>query len=505
MKFVMSRGGVLFLLAAVMVAATAQYIGTTPSPRQVSCVSGGSVNRLKFPTQPIATFGSLQAGQSANFSVLALNGNICVSGATVSLSVTGGPGTVFIPAGQCGGKTTLGSSSVHCTTDANGTVQMTFTTPSILPATGSVEVNASAGSGSAHDWYVYEYILVFNPSPIAPSGTLSAAQTVPITLTVTAPLGTPINGQQVYLSFTSTASSAGNAWVGATQLTSSPQLFASDSSGLISLTYNAPASLSTSGVDTIAATSSLGSSAPDSTFTSYAFQSGYPTVSIGDVSQVEGDAHPDIFAEFNITLSAPQPNPVTVVYNTICGTGDKTCKEDYLQALPGGTVRSVTIPAGSVRGQANIRVYSYSANESYDETFFVQLALPNGAILGRSLGRATIIGDDETTLNEILYVGDTTVVRSISGNQFAEFTVTLSSPSGSTVSFDYATADGTAVMGTDYFAESGTATVSPGLTSVHIQVPILPSTTPGSPYFTVTILNPVGATIERATGTGTIL
>jgi hypothetical protein len=282
-------------------------------------------------------------------------------------------------------------------------------------------------------------------------------------------------------------------------------LFASDSNGLISVTYNAPASLSSSGVDTIRAASSLGSAPPVASHTSYAFQPGYPTLSIGDVSQVEGDNHPDVLAEFNVTLSAPLANPVTVVWNTICGTGDKTCKEDYLQALPGGTVRTLTIPAGQVRGQVNVKVYSYSANESYDETFFVQLALPQGAILGRSLGTGTIIGDDETTLAEILYVGDTSVVRGTSGNQFAEFTVTLSSPSGSTVTFDYVTTDGTAVAGTDYIAQSGTATISPGLTSLHIQVPIMPSTTAGSPYFTVTISNPSGAAIERSTGTGTVL
>jgi hypothetical protein len=502
MKMLMSRGSVLLLLAAVMVAGSAQYV--TKPQRAATCVSGG-VTRIKMTPAPIATFGSLQAGQSANFSALALNGTTCDAGATISLNVSGGPGTVFVPSSQCFGRTQLGSSSIQCVTDSTGNVAMTFTVPNVLPAQGSVEVNAQAGGASDHDWYVYEYVLVFNPSPIATSGSLTASQSVPITLQVTAPLGTPINGQQVWLSFSTTASPAGSAWVGTTQLTGSAQLFATDVNGQIALRYVAPSSLSSGGADTIRAASSTGSAPPVASFTSYAFQAGYPTLSVGDVSQIEGDNHPDVLAEFNVTLSAPQPNPVTVVYNTICGTGDKTCKEDYLQALPGGTVRSVTIPAGQVRGQINIRVYSYSANESYDETFFVQLAMPTGAILGRSLGKGTIIGDDETTLNEILYVGDTAVVRSTTGNQYAEFTVTLSSPSGSPVTFDYATTDGTAVAGTDYFAESGTATIAAGLSSLHIQVPILPSTTAGSPYFTVTISNPSGAAIERATGTGTVL
>jgi chitinase len=136
----------------------------------------------------------------------------------------------------------------------------------------------------------------------------------------------------------------------------------------------------------------------------------------------------------------------------------------------------------------------------------VQLVTPSNAVLGRSVGTGTIIQDDETTSAQILYVGDTSVVRGESGTQFAEFTVTLALSLSSSVTFQYATANGTAISGTDYSPVSGTATIQPGSSSAHIQVPILPRTSLGPTLtFTLTISNPSGAVIERSVGTGSVL
>ena len=59
----------------------------------------------------------------------------------------------------------------------------------------------------------------------------------------------------------------------------------------------------------------------------------------------------------------------------------------------------------------------------------------------------------------------------------AVFTVSLSQATTQPVTVGYATADGTAHAGTDYTAESGTLTFSPGTLSQTITVPILPDTT----------------------------
>jgi hypothetical protein len=215
------------------------------------------------------------------------------------------------------------------------------------------------------------------------------------------------------------------------------------------------------------------------------------------------------YAEFDVTLSAPSATNTTVSYFSICGVGDKTCQEDYLQTSA-TKPHSITIPAGSVRGQINVVIYSYPAVEAYPETYWVQLLNPtSNAILGRSVGNGTIIQDNETATGsgEVLYVGDAGVVRGTSGTQFAEFTVTLSLSPSSPVTFQYATAaSGTATAGTDYSTTSGTATISPGSTSAHLQVPILPTTAAGPTLtYTMTISSPSGAVIERAVGTGSIL
>jgi DNA-binding beta-propeller fold protein YncE len=87
----------------------------------------------------------------------------------------------------------------------------------------------------------------------------------------------------------------------------------------------------------------------------------------------------------------------------------------------------------------------------------------------------------------------------------AVFTVSASTLSPNAISVNYATADGTAVAGTNYTATSGTVTIAPGTTSGTIFVPISddghadPSLT-----FTVNLSKAVGGVITRGQGTGTI-
>jgi hypothetical protein len=468
---------------------------------------------------PIAVFGSLQPDQSSSFFVEPLNGTRCVTGSVVYVNISSRvSGDLLVPqsSAQCSGAAQISVNEVACTTDTTGKVYLTYTAPASLPDSGTVEVNAqnqsSHPSVSGHDWYLFEMVYQFSASPIAHSGTLAASQPILDTLTASGVGGTPEQNDTVYLSFVSTASPAGSANVGGTVLTSFPTAFKTDSSGQIQITYTAPATLPSSGVDTIKAGSSTSSTPNVFNATSYAFASATPMVSVGDVAQVEGDGAGSndpkgkgTYAEFNVTLSAPSTASVTVSYITLCGVGDKTCQEDYLQTVWPKT-HSVTFNPGQTRAQINITIYSYSAIEAYPETYFAQLVNPSNAVLGRSVGTGTIIQDDETTSAQILYVGDTIVVRGESGTQFAEFTVTLALSPSSPVTFQYATANGTAISGADYSPVSGTATIQQGSSSAHIQVPILPSTGLGPTLtFTLTISNPSGAVIERSVGTGSVL
>ena len=85
------------------------------------------------------------------------------------------------------------------------------------------------------------------------------------------------------------------------------------------------------------------------------------------------------------------------------------------------------------------------------------------------------------------------------------FTATLSHASSRTVTVDYATSDGTAVAGSDYTAASGRLTFNAGDTSQTVQVTVLTdSEDEGQETLTLTLSNPSQATLDDATGTGTI-
>ncbi len=85
------------------------------------------------------------------------------------------------------------------------------------------------------------------------------------------------------------------------------------------------------------------------------------------------------------------------------------------------------------------------------------------------------------------------------------FTVTLSHASSRTVTVDYATSDGTAQAGSDYTAASATLTFNAGETSQTVQVTVLTDSDDEShETLTLTLSNPSQATLDDATGTGTI-
>ncbi len=93
------------------------------------------------------------------------------------------------------------------------------------------------------------------------------------------------------------------------------------------------------------------------------------------------------------------------------------------------------------------------------------------------------------------------------GSQSLKFTVNLSAAATSTVSVNYATADGTATAGSDYTASSGTLSFAAGEISKTIAVPILGDTTiESSETFTLTLSSPSGATLGSAiSATATIV
>jgi aryl-phospho-beta-D-glucosidase BglC (GH1 family) len=93
------------------------------------------------------------------------------------------------------------------------------------------------------------------------------------------------------------------------------------------------------------------------------------------------------------------------------------------------------------------------------------------------------------------------------GTTTETFTITLSAASTQTVTVNYSTANGTAIAGTDYVAQSGTLTFAPGQTQATVTVTILydPAAT-GNLYFDLDLSNPDNATLGgTGIGVGTIV
>jgi Ca2+-binding RTX toxin-like protein len=104
-----------------------------------------------------------------------------------------------------------------------------------------------------------------------------------------------------------------------------------------------------------------------------------------------------------------------------------------------------------------------------------------------------------------LAITGASVTEGNSGTTTALLTVTLSSASLSTVTVNWATADGTATAGSDYLPASGTLTFGPGQVSLTISVTVNGDTVfEPDEAFTVTLSGPVGATLGTSTGSVTI-
>ena len=221
-----------------------------------------------------------------------------------------------------------------------------------------------------------------------------------------------------------------------------------------------------------------------------------PSLSINDVSVPEGNSA-TTNATFTVSLSATSTSAVTVKYDT--ANGSATAGSDY-QAASG----TLTFAPGDTSKTITVAVNGDTTPES-DETFAVNLSNPTNATIADGQGIGTILNDDTATSPPGISINDSVVAEGNSGTTSAIFTVTLSAVSSSTVTVNFATADGTATAGSDYEARTGTLTFAPGETSKTITVTVYGDTTfESNETFFVNLSSATNASITDNQGAGTI-
>ena len=222
----------------------------------------------------------------------------------------------------------------------------------------------------------------------------------------------------------------------------------------------------------------------------------FPSLSIGNVSQNEGNSGTTAFI-FTATLSTAGFQTMTVAYTTADGTA--TVADGDYQATSG----TLTFAAGVTSQLITVLVNGDTKNEA-DETFTVNLSSPVDVTLTDASATGTIVNDDAVPG---LSIGNVSQNEGNLGTSNFVFTVSLAAVSGQTVTVAYGTSDGTAtVADNDYLATSGTLTFAPGTTTEEITVAVVGDTKiEPDETFLVNLSNPTNATLTTSQGTGTIV
>ncbi|MEP6945568.1 MAG: Calx-beta domain-containing protein [Acidobacteriota bacterium] len=184
-----------------------------------------------------------------------------------------------------------------------------------------------------------------------------------------------------------------------------------------------------------------------------------PTVSIGDISVLEGNQGQTTFS-FPVSLSAASGLSSSVSYSTANGTA--TATQDYA-----ATTGTVNFAPGEVLKTATVMVNGDLVPE-LDETFLVNLNTPVNLTINDGQAVGTILDDDAP--GKIAFAFAAYSVSEASGN--AIITLTRTNGLAGSVAVSYQTSNGTATAGSDYSFTSGIAIFNDGQASTSFNIPI---------------------------------
>ncbi|WP_083468781.1 Calx-beta domain-containing protein [Nostoc piscinale] len=195
-----------------------------------------------------------------------------------------------------------------------------------------------------------------------------------------------------------------------------------------------------------------------------------PTVSLAlSSSSVNEDGSSNLVYTF--TRSGSTTNALTVNYSV---GGTAIFNSDYSQLGATSftpTTGTITFAAGANTATLTIDPTADTTFET-NETVVLTLAVGSGYTINTTTPiTGTIVNDDLQP--KINLSASQTVVEGNTNPQTVTYNVTLSNASSQTITVQYATANGSAIAGSDYTATTGTLTFNPGVTSQVINIPIL--------------------------------
>ncbi|MFM6480375.1 MAG: Calx-beta domain-containing protein, partial [Microcystis panniformis] len=201
---------------------------------------------------------------------------------------------------------------------------------------------------------------------------------------------------------------------------------------------------------------------------------------------------------YTFTRSGSTTNSLTVNY-TLGGTA--TLNTDYTRT---GTNNTVTFAANATTATVTVDPTPDTIVEP-DETVILTLASGTGYTVGTTTAATgTITNVPATSVTSQLSINDITVVEG--QNSSAILTVTVNNPNAQPITVNYTTAPIDATANVDYTSQTGTLTIAPNASTATISIPILnDNLNEPDEVFTVTLSNPVNATINPDEAIGQVI
>jgi uncharacterized repeat protein (TIGR01451 family) len=166
--------------------------------------------------------------------------------------------------------------------------------------------------------------------------------------------------------------------------------------------------------------------------------------------------------------------------------GVVTCNLGTISGGTNATITLVVVPTTAGTTITNLATVSRAEVDPY---------------LGNNLATATTV-----VTTPAISIGDASVVEGNVGTTSLVFAVTLVAPSAQTITVNYATTDGSATAGSDYYATNGVLTFPPGTTNESLTVTVIGDTTVETDEtLCVDLSNPDNGTLGRSQGVGTII